>query len=86
MSNAATNMTCMNGCDSQSILYEKTASLDIQSLSILPVMVPCTTVPFFNSIVTVSWLNFIKNLQRYKETKHCELPRHLDHKIHANNN
>jgi len=25
--------------------------------------VPCTWVPFFNSIVTVSWLSFIKNLQ-----------------------
>lgn len=28
----------------------------------LPVMVPWTWVPFFNSMVTVSWLSFIKNL------------------------
>lgn len=25
-------------------------------------MVPCTWVPFFSSMVTVSWLSFIKNL------------------------
>lgn len=31
----------------------------------IPEMVPCTTVPFFNSIVTVSLLNFIKNLQKW---------------------
>lgn len=29
-----------------------------------PAMVPCTMVPFFNSIVTVSWLNFIRNLHK----------------------
>lgn len=27
-----------------------------------PVMVPWTWVPFFSSMVTVSWLSFIKNL------------------------
>ena len=32
----------------------------------IPVIVPWTCVPFFNSMVTVSWLNFIKNLQRHK--------------------
>jgi hypothetical protein len=31
-----------------------------------PVMVPCTTVPFFNSMVTVSLLSFIKNLEEKK--------------------
>uniref|UniRef100_A0A224Y021 Uncharacterized protein n=1 Tax=Panstrongylus lignarius TaxID=156445 RepID=A0A224Y021_9HEMI len=30
-----------------------------------PVIVPCTCVPFFSSIVTVSWLNFIKNLTNF---------------------
>lgn len=28
----------------------------------LPVIVPCTCVPFFSSMVTVSWLSFIRNL------------------------
>lgn len=29
-----------------------------------PTMVPCTMLPFLSSIVTVSWLNFMRNLQR----------------------
>lgn len=29
------------------------------------VMVPCTIVPFFNSIVTVSFAHFIKNLTSF---------------------
>lgn len=28
----------------------------------IPVIVPCTMVPFFSSIVTVSFVSFIKNL------------------------
>jgi hypothetical protein len=31
-----------------------------------PVIVPCTTVPFLSSIVTVSLFNFIKNLYEYE--------------------
>jgi hypothetical protein len=32
-------------------------------------MVPCTVVPFFNSIETVSFESFIKNLFRANETR-----------------
>jgi len=35
----------------------------------LPVTVPDTTVPFFNSIVTDSLLSFIKNLKQRKRRK-----------------
>lgn len=34
-------------------------------LTSTPVIVPWTCVPFFNSMVTVSWLNFIKNLTSF---------------------
>lgn len=34
----------------------------VYKLRALPVMVPCTCVPFFSSMVTVSWLSFIRNL------------------------
>lgn len=34
-------------------------------LTSTPVIVPWTCVPFFNSMVTVSWLNFIKNLRHW---------------------
>ncbi len=36
----------------------------------LPWIVPCTWVPFFNSMVTVSWDSFIKNLQHLKFWKY----------------
>ena len=40
-----------------------------------PVTVPCTWVPFFNSTVTVSWDNFIRNLKKIKMTtyRQCQL-------------
>lgn len=38
----------------------------------VPVIVPCTTDPFFNSMVTVSLFNFIKKLEidRAKQRVH----------------
>ena len=41
--------------------------LNSSSSVILPIMVPCTTVPFFSSTVTVSWDSFIKNLDTKRE-------------------
>ena len=34
-------------------------------LTSTPVIVPCTCVPFFNSMVTLWWLSFIKNLTSF---------------------
>lgn len=43
----------------------------------VPVIVPCTCVPFFSSMVTVSWLSFIRNLgikKAFKKTPTRSLP------------
>ena len=42
-------------------------------INLLPVMVPWTWVPFFSSMVTVSWLSFIKNLKRQRWTRLCSV-------------
>lgn len=43
------------------IIYQK-ARGNILLHPAVPVIVPCTCVPFFSSMVTVSWLSFIRNL------------------------
>ena len=44
-------------------IYKKVNQLHLVTPYIQPCTVPVTDVPFFSSIVTVSWFNFIKNLR-----------------------
>lgn len=53
-------------------------------IHMIPVIVPWTWVPFFSSMVTVSWLNFIKNLQDGSRTRviHINRQNHKPPRFH----
>ena|SRR5712672_2902441 len=54
---------CMSTPEKKSVGYKWAVCMGSRNGRNAPVIVPCTTDPFFNSIVTVSLFNFIKNLK-----------------------